>query len=155
MFQQMLQVFVYSTSHLTAMENLHVDWNLLCSFNSETVIFLSFFSPLLLTCFPVSTQEAILDKQINTWDSSSSLFCAALPAFHSQLDLLGEAERLVVSWAPFHKLQPSMHEHDSYSCSNPEACQFLTLCMFIPTCFIILHWNFLSQIVCYCIVRTL
>lgn len=70
---------------------------------NETLIF-PFFPPLLFTCFPLSTQKAILDKQINMWDSSSSLFCAALPAFHSQLDLLGEAERLVVSRAPFHKL---------------------------------------------------
>lgn len=84
-------MFDYSASNLTAMEDFHVDWNVFCSFNYETVIFL-FFPLLLFACFPLFTQKAIPDKQINMWDSFSSLFCAALPAFHSQLDLLGEAE---------------------------------------------------------------
>lgn len=94
------RIFEYNTRHLNTTEDLPVDWNLSCLFQLQScdIPFSSLFH------VSLSTQKAIPDKQINVWDSSPSLFCAALPASRSQLDLLGGANRLVVSWAPLHKL---------------------------------------------------
>lgn len=73
MFQLMLKIFDYSTSHLTTTEDLPVDQNLFCCFNSKSVIFL-----LLLFFFSLSLLQASLS--LNRKQSQiSRLICGIAP----------------------------------------------------------------------------